>query len=163
MTGFGAVLLTLTLVNLPPDVIIVSPGGNDLFSRSGSISFLAAALDAEDGSVTKDLAWNSSIDGLIGAGGNFSATLTAGTHTIPASALDSGNVLGSASVIIQVFDTLRCATPDEWDNYTRANPSKLARGNKRAQGTSGLSSVLVCPWRYSLSMTKAAAAGVRSR
>ena len=116
MTGFGTVVLTLTPVNLPPDVIIVSPGGNGLFSRSSLISFLAAALDAEDGSVTKDLVWNSSIDGLIGAGGNFSATLTAGTHTITASALDSGNVLGSASVILQVFDDRLWATPGGWDD-----------------------------------------------
>jgi len=53
---------------------------------------------------------------LIGAGGNFSVTLTAGTHTITASALDSGNVLGSASVIVKVFDALRWATPGEWEN-----------------------------------------------
>lgn len=116
LTGFGTLVFTLTPVNPPPDVIIVSPGGNGLFSGSSSISFLAVALDAEDGFVTKGLVWNSSIDGLIGAGGNFSATLTAGTHTITASALDSGNVLGSASVIVKVFDALRWATPGEWEN-----------------------------------------------
>ena len=87
-----------------------------MFSGSSSIFFLAVALDAEDGFVTKGLVWNSSIDGLIGAGDNFSATLAAGTHTITASALDSGNVLGSASVIVKVFDALRWATPGEWEN-----------------------------------------------
>jgi hypothetical protein len=116
LTGFGTLVFTLTPVNPPPDVIIVSPGGNGLFSGSSSIFFLAVALDAEDGFVTKGLVWNSSIDGLIGAGGNFSATLTAGTHTMTASALDSGNVLGSASVIVKVFDALRWATPGEWEN-----------------------------------------------
>ena len=116
LAGTGSIVAALTPANLPPNVIIISPGGNGMFSNSAPVSFLAAALDAKDGSLTSGLLWTSNIDGSIGAGGNFSAPLTAGSHTITASALDSGNVLGSSSVNIRVFDALPWATPREWDN-----------------------------------------------
>lgn len=67
------------------------------------VDFVATALDSEDGDVTANLAWNSSIDGaLTETGGEINATLTQGTHSVVASVTDSGGLTGSAAVRVNV-------------------------------------------------------------
>ena len=89
-------------VNDPPSVSITSPADGSTFASGATISFAGTASDTEDGDLTASLAWTSSINGPIGAGGSFSTTLSDGNHTITASVTDTGTKTGSASVSITV-------------------------------------------------------------
>ena len=91
--------------NTPPNVNITAPSNGASFPEGTSISFAGSANDAEDGDLTASLAWTSSLDGAIGTGGAFSATLSVGTHTITASVTDSGGLTGSALISVMVTPT----------------------------------------------------------
>jgi len=86
--------------NAAPAVTITSPADGAIFTSGSSISFAGSASDAEDGDLTGSLVWTSSLDGPIGTGGSFSATLSDGTHTISAAVTDSGSLTGSASITL---------------------------------------------------------------
>lgn len=88
--------------NTVPTVSITSPEDGASFVSGTSISFTGSASDAEDGNLTSSLVWMSSINGQIGTGGSFSKVLNDGTHTITASATDSGGLTGSASITVTV-------------------------------------------------------------
>jgi len=90
--------------NNAPTVTVTTPATGASVAFGSAISFAGTATDTEDGNLTSGLVWTSSIDGQIGNGGSFSRTLSAGTHTITASATDSGNLTGSASVTITVLN-----------------------------------------------------------
>jgi hypothetical protein len=91
------------VTNTPPTVTITSPANGTTFASGTIISFTGSANDAEDGNLTANLIWNSSLDGPIGTvGGSFSEALSAGTHIITASVVDSAGVSGSDSVTITV-------------------------------------------------------------
>ena len=81
--------ITLT-INAIPVVNITAPPDSSTFNQGDSINFTGTATDAEDGTITANLAWISSIDGSIGSGGSFSRNdLTPGAHTITTSVTDS--------------------------------------------------------------------------
>jgi hypothetical protein len=88
--------------NASPVVTITAPTDGTVLPTGATIAFAGNATDAEDGLLTIGLAWSSNIDGAIGAGGGFSATLSDGVHTITASVNDSGGRNGSDSVSITV-------------------------------------------------------------
>ncbi|UCG58877.1 MAG: hypothetical protein JSU70_05055 [Phycisphaerales bacterium] len=88
--------------NTGPEVSVSSPEEGATFDSGATINFSGTAHDAEDGDLTGDLVWTSNIDGQIGTGGSFSATLSDGIHTITASATDSGGKAGSDSISITV-------------------------------------------------------------
>jgi len=88
--------------NDPPTVSITSPADGSIFGSGETISFEGTASDTEDGDLTATLVWTSSMDGQIGTGGSFSATLSDATHTITASVTDSGGKIGSNSISITV-------------------------------------------------------------
>jgi len=90
--------------NKPPTVSITSPADGSTFDSGVAIPFKGTASDSEDGDLTANLVWTSSIeDGSIGTGGSFSTTLSDGTHTITAEVTDSsGNETGSTSICITV-------------------------------------------------------------
>jgi subtilisin family serine protease len=88
--------------NTAPVVSITSPANGATFPSGTSISFAGSATDTPDGSLTSSLVWTSSKDGLIGTGGTFSKVLSDGTHTITASATDSGGLTGTQSISITV-------------------------------------------------------------
>lgn len=92
--------------NDTPVVSIASPADGSNPDSGTSIGFAGSASDTEDGDLTADLSWTSSIDGAIGSGGSFSAVLSDGNHTITASATDSGGATGSDSVSITVGEVV---------------------------------------------------------
>ncbi len=104
--GFGAqAAASITLINSAdhaPTVTIHSPVNGASFIDGDVITFTGTANDAEDGNITSNLIWTSSINGSIGSGGSFSRTLSAGTHTIQAQATDSGGFSGKATLTITV-------------------------------------------------------------
>ncbi len=98
----GAKALYPLVSNTAPAVTISSPGNNSSYATSDTITFTGSASDTQDGSLTSALAWTSNIDGSIGLGGSFSRTLSAGTHTIKATAVDSGGLNTVKQVTVTV-------------------------------------------------------------
>ena len=92
-----------TPFNSRPVASISAPAGNVTFLTSDSITFTGSAFDAQDGQLSGDaLVWTSNIDGQIGIGGSFSASLSAGNQIISLLATDSQGDIGTATVTITV-------------------------------------------------------------
>jgi len=122
--GYGLVdaAEAVALTNEPPTVSITSPVDGSTFDSGVSIPFEGTASDSEDGDLTANLVWTSSIDGQIGAGGSFSTPLSDGIHTITAEVTDSGGETGSASVGITV------GTPSEGVTVNSIDPNSMDAG-----------------------------------
>ena len=94
--------ITVNVVNDPPIVSIDSPADDSTFDSGANISFTGTASDTEDGNLTGNISWTSSLDGNLDTGGSFSTILSDGTHTIIAEVMDSQGVTGSSSISITV-------------------------------------------------------------
>jgi hypothetical protein len=106
-TAAGAPLLHVAYdlpgTSLPPSVTLLGPGDHAMFSLGQAIPFSATASDPEDGSVTASLTWTSSRDGALGSGGSLvRSNLSAGIHTITATAHDAGGQTASQTLSLQV-------------------------------------------------------------
>ncbi len=105
-SGYGGmmVMLDVGLAAGVPVVTISSPPNGASFVQGAPITFTGSANDTEDGDLSGNLAWESSIDGPIGPGGeNFQiVNLSAGVHTITASVTDSAGNTGSSSLTITI-------------------------------------------------------------
>jgi hypothetical protein len=102
-----------------PLVTIDTPSDGSAFNEGDSISFGGSASDPEDGDLTANLSWSSSLDGSIGSGGSFSTTLSAGTHTITASVSDSSAQVDSDAIVVTVLteaDGLECKKAEYKDS-----------------------------------------------
>ncbi|MBF0377710.1 MAG: hypothetical protein HQK72_09535 [Desulfamplus sp.] len=97
---------TATPVTPPAGIAIVSPSNNKIFAEGDSIAFVGQISDAVS-TETYTYSWNSNLDGAIGTTASFNlATLTAGTHTITLTLLDSkNNTVDSDSITITVGDS----------------------------------------------------------
>jgi hypothetical protein len=100
-------------VNQPPVVTIASPAAGASFVAGSLVSFSGSALDPEDGNLSAELAWVSTIDGPLGTGGSFSRALSAGSHVITASVTDREGLYGFASVTVTVTSSTP-PPPDLW-------------------------------------------------
>ncbi len=120
--GATGVAQVIVRMNVRPTATITAPANNAVPVFGTPITFAGSGADAEDGSVTSSLIWTSSRDGQIGMGGSFSTTLSAGVHTIRATALDSAGATGSTTITVTVDrpPTASIATP--------ANGSVVAAG-----------------------------------
>lgn len=113
-------------VNQIPGITINEAADHSTFNEGDEIRFVGTANDFEDGDVTTNLAWVSSLDGVIGSGGSFSRTdLSVGVHTITATVMDSGGQSVSAITTITVFDDAPVlvgagdiADDKQWDEAT---------------------------------------------
>ena len=56
--------------------------------------------DAEDGNIASRLQWASSLQGSIGTGASFNASLTAGTHVVTVTVLDDDSNAADASLTL---------------------------------------------------------------
>lgn len=89
--------------NTAPLVEIVLPDNETRVGLGEAVMFDATALDEQDGDLSSLIIWRSSIDGIIGQGSIFSvSTLSQGSHTITAEALDSEFVPGRASITVHI-------------------------------------------------------------
>jgi hypothetical protein len=107
LPGSASITVTVKVVtNTAPAVTITNPSNGATFTQINVIPFAGTASDAEDGDISTNLSWTSSIQGAIGTGASFSRTLSVGTHTITASATDDGTpapqLTGSASITVNV-------------------------------------------------------------
>ncbi len=94
---------TNPLPNTAPTVLITSPTTGISITVGTPVAFSGSASDTQDGNLSSSLVWVSNLQGPIGTGASFSrADLAVGTHVITATATDSGNLPGSATVTIVV-------------------------------------------------------------
>jgi len=89
--------------NTAPTVSIASPVNNGSFVQGTAVNFSGAATDTQDGVLTASMNWTSDVQGTIGSGGAFSTSaLAVGRHVITASVTDSGQLSGSAQVVVTI-------------------------------------------------------------
>lgn len=88
--------------NTAPSVAISSPANNSSFAQGTTITFSGSASDTQDGSLSAQMAWYSSIDGQLGTGASISRSLSSGTHTITAQVTDSGGMTASVTRSVTV-------------------------------------------------------------
>src|SRR6266542_4260463 len=86
--------------NSSPSVTIASPSNGESDPQGTSVMFSGSATDTQDGDLSPNLVWTSSIDGQIGAGAAFLKPLSAGTHVITASVKDSGGITNSKQATV---------------------------------------------------------------
>jgi hypothetical protein len=110
--------------NQAPTVEITSPPDGARFDLGESISFAGSASDPEGGDLTASIAWSSSLDGVIGAGASFLASLSEGTHTVTARVVDSGGLEASRAitVIVSPPDTTAVVSSIEYHTFGQLNP-----------------------------------------
>ncbi len=97
--------INLSIVDEAPVVTIIEPANGASFEPETLISFVGTASDKEDGDITSDLIWTSSIDGVIGYGGAFEVALSEGSHVIKAEVNDSKVNLGVMEINIEISTT----------------------------------------------------------
>lgn len=88
--------------NVAPTVTISAPTAGASFPAGTNITFTASATDPEDGNLSSQISWTSNLDGALGTGATFQRSLSAGSHTVTASVVDSGTQTGSASVAVTI-------------------------------------------------------------
>jgi uncharacterized protein YjdB len=120
-TGNSSISITVGTPNTAPQVTITSPSNGSSFAEGTNISFAATATDAEDGNVAASLIWSSNLQGNIGSGASFSAVLNPGSHTITATATDSGTLTGDNSISV----TVNSSSPTL--SVTGISPSPVSR------------------------------------
>ena len=123
--------VSATLVDEPPSLSILSPEDGQTYDFDEEIDFSATAEDREDGTLSDEVTWTSSLQGQLGQGGAFSRTLQPGIHLITASVSDSGGNVSSASVTITVEEpdappVLSITSPDDGARYTVEDQVLLA-------------------------------------
>jgi hypothetical protein len=108
VTDSGSLLatdqITVTVnANASPVVTITAPPDGSTFNEGVSVTFTGTATDAEDGDISANIIWTSSIDGYLGTGASLIVPdLSVGGHTITAEVTDSGGASGSDSITVTV-------------------------------------------------------------
>jgi hypothetical protein len=128
VNAYDAVIQALG--NAPPDLTITYPPSGAIYPKGATVEFFAPASDPEDGTPT--VTWTSSVDGTIGGGTSLFTrdNLSLGTHTLTATATDSGGLVDAESVTI----TIRNDPPDV-DITQPLSGSKFVQGEPvRFQG-----------------------------
>ncbi len=96
------VTVTILQPNTAPTVTITAGAGT--YDAGDPISFAGVGTDLEDGALTgAALVWSSNVDGVMGTGAAITyASLTAGTHTITLSGVDSGGLSDSDAISVTI-------------------------------------------------------------
>lgn len=81
-----------------PRIQIAQPADGASFADTDVISFSASADDTQDGNLGGAITWESSLDGVLAP----PTSLSAGSHTISASVVDSDNMITTATIDITV-------------------------------------------------------------
>ena len=99
--------------NQAPVIEILSPTTGQIIELGDEVNFQLTAIDPEEGDVSINANWVSSIDGALGIGASLiNGELSVGEHQITVQASDSLGVVGHAQIVIEVdFDPL--ADPDQ--------------------------------------------------
>ncbi|MBP5470838.1 MAG: hypothetical protein J6Z11_16530, partial [Candidatus Riflebacteria bacterium] len=102
--AIGTGSIDISIINVPPEITILSPLNDGGYTSSNHLVFKAKVIDYEDGKITapEQITWFSDVDGKIGSGTYFvNDTLTKNKeHKISVVAKDSQGAVSSESVII---------------------------------------------------------------
>src|SRR5207237_1019480 len=115
-------------VNAAPTVRITGPADGSTFSPGEAITLAGTAADAEDGDLGAAIAWSSSLQGPLGAGGTLAGgTLGPGTHVLTASVTDGGGRSASATttVVVAPLITLQGSRSTAYTNLSLAGKTKI--------------------------------------
>ncbi|MEE2733619.1 MAG: Ig-like domain-containing protein [Pseudomonadota bacterium] len=96
-----------TVANTAPSLSIVFPATGSTIETGNSITLQASALDQEDGDISSDVFWYSSVDGTISA----TTALSVGKHTITAAVGDSGGLISKTSITVTVNEAPQNSAP----------------------------------------------------
>ncbi len=83
-----------------PVVTITSPANGA--SQDSPVLFIGTATDTEDGTISANIVWTSSLDGALGTGASINPSLSVGTHTITATITDSATQVDTDSITVTV-------------------------------------------------------------
>src|SRR5439155_31753 len=111
-----------------PSVEIVAPSSGTTFAPDEPVTLTATAEDAEDGDLSPAIAWSSSLQGPLGAGGTLAGgTLGPGTHVLTASVTDGGGKSASATttVVVAPLITLQGSRSTAYTNLSLAGKTKI--------------------------------------
>jgi hypothetical protein len=117
------------VVNAVPSVTISTPADRSAFLPAEPVALAATATDTEDGDLAAAIAWSSDLDGALGTGPALTVrTLRSGTHTITASAIDSGGKRGSAhtTVVVNAAPAVTITAPADGTVVTTGEGLHLA-------------------------------------
>jgi len=119
--------------NDPPQLSIVSPANNSSFVVGSVVALNGTALDIEDGTLSQNIAWSSSLDGSLGTGATLNvSTLRIGTHVMTASVSDSKGVVSTATVTITIAPpfnqppTINVTAPSNGATFNIGTPVNFA-------------------------------------
>ncbi|MDX1744473.1 MAG: TonB family protein [Halobacteriales archaeon] len=110
-----------------PIVAITSPSDGSTFAAGETVTLSGNASDPEDGDLSDQIAWSSSVDGSLGTGSSISTTLRARSgvsHDISASVTDGDGNSSTATITL---------VPDDPPTVTISQP---ANGASVAEGES---------------------------
>jgi hypothetical protein len=103
--GGGAVGQATISLNAgsPPTVTILTPAPGLVAFQNDPIGFSATADDAQDGNLSAQIQWSSSLDGALGTGSSILvSTLRIGTHVISAAVTDASGITTTSQVTVRV-------------------------------------------------------------
>jgi chitodextrinase len=123
--------------NTAPSVSVANPQNNSSYPEGTSVSFSGSATDSQDGNISGNLRWTSNLLGEIGTGPSFSRSMPAGTHTIVATATDSGGMSGNRQLTMTV--TVAATAPPSTTGSLNTQVSVVRNKAKVALTWSGLS------------------------
>ncbi|TMA69280.1 MAG: DNRLRE domain-containing protein, partial [Deltaproteobacteria bacterium] len=103
----GQPQLVLTLgENQTPYVRITAPPSGSKVLPGAAVTFTGAATDAENGNLSSQIQWTSSLDGPLGTGASVTlSSLRSGIHTITARVADAGGLTAQAQITVNVLNT----------------------------------------------------------
>ncbi|HEX8435011.1 PKD domain-containing protein, partial [Archangium sp.] len=92
--------------NTPPGITLESPSGGQVVRTGQALQLTARVEDAEDGAaLDESVVWVASGSGQLARGGSPTVTFSEpGEQTLTATVIDSGGLVASASVVLQVLD-----------------------------------------------------------
>jgi hypothetical protein len=92
--------------NTAPALVITSPAAGTTAPPGVRLDFAVSAGDAQDGNLSAQVDWSSSVSGFLGTGASLSFdNLPLGTHLVTASVVDSEQMPASASLTVTVAAT----------------------------------------------------------
>ncbi|MCK4670393.1 MAG: S8 family serine peptidase [Nanoarchaeota archaeon] len=125
-------------VNDAPAASITAPANASSHYNQSTITFTGTGTDEEDGQLSgASLVWWSSLDGSLGTGTELNvSTLTVGNHTVVLNATDSGSLVASDSITIEI-------TPRDDDSDGLYDNVDTLFGNADDVDVTGISSVIL--------------------
>ena len=92
-----------TALNAPPVIDIIGPPSGSNYNLGDAVTFMGWSWDIENGDLTDTMTWTSDRDGALGVGGQIStSTLSAGMHTITASATDGAGATSTQLIVVNI-------------------------------------------------------------